>query len=42
MVPHTESGLGFVVIVVMFPWGDFEPRDRNLESCFIHAGVLGA
>lgn len=41
MVPHTESGLGFMVIV-MFPWADFEPHDRNLGSCFIHAGVLGA
>ena len=34
--------LGFVVTDIMPPWTDFEARDRNLESCFIHAGVLGA
>ena len=42
MVPHIDSMLGFVVTVIMPPWTDFEARDRNLESCFIHAGVLGA
>ena len=41
-VPDLESVLGFVVTVIMSPWADFEARDRNQESCFIHACVLSA
>ena len=42
MLPNIDSVLGFVVTVIVPPWTDFEARERNLESCFIHAGVLGA